>query len=134
MRRYHVLALALAIGLLMPTFALALNLPGQIVTCSGATDAAGMHACTCQDLIKTAQNVLYTGIYVAVFMSAVLFAWAGWKLLTGKSTGTSADIESGKKILWNVIVGLVIILAAWLVVNTLFTALTNSRGIGSFCP
>lgn len=127
MKRYHVLALAITIATLMPTMATALNMPGPIVQCDG------IH-CTCKDLIKTAQNVLFTGIYLAVFLSAVLFAWAGWKMLTGHSTGSTTSIDEAKKILWNVVIGLVIILAAWLIVNTLFTALTNSKGLGSFCP
>ena len=131
MRRYHVLALAISLALMMPTLAFALNLPGPIVGCTGA---GGSHPCTCKDLITTAQNILYTGIYLAVFLSAVLFAWAGWKMLAGKSSGDPNAIENSKKILWNVIIGLVIILSAWLVVNTLFTALTNSKGLGSFCP
>ena len=127
MRRYHVLALATTIAMLMPSLALALNLPEAIVQCHGID-------CTCQDLVHSAQNILYTGIYVAVFLSAVLFAWAGWKMLAGKNSGDPGAIENSKKILWNVIVGLVILLAAWLIVNTLFTALTNSKGLGSFCP
>ena len=129
MRRYHVLALAMTLAMLLPTFAVAqtLQLPGRIVECNGVD-------CTCKDLVKTGQNILFTGIYLAVFLSAILFAWAGWKLLTGRTVGDSHAIDQGKKILWNVVIGLVIILAAWLIVNTLFTALTNSKGLGSFCP
>lgn len=121
------LALAITLASLMPTLALALNTPGPIVQCHGVD-------CTCKDLIITAQNILYTGIYLAVFLSAVLFAWAGWKMLAGKSSGDPNAIDNSKKILWNVIIGLVVILSAWLIVNTLFTALTNSKGLGSFCP
>ena len=127
------LTLAITLAILMPTLVTAqtLQMPGRIVECTGA---GGAHPCTCKDLIKTAQNVLFTGIYLSVFLSAVLFAWAGWKMLSGKTSGDSESIGNAKKILWNVIIGLVIILAAWLIVNTLFTALTNSKGLGSFCP
>ncbi len=127
MRRYHVLALATSIAMLLPAIALAAGMPDRIVSCHGID-------CTCKDLVTTAQNVLYTGIYLAVFLSAILFAWAGWKLLTGRTMGEHAAIQQGKNILWNVIIGLVIILAAWLIVNTLFTSLTSSGGLGTFCP
>jgi hypothetical protein len=127
MKRVHVLTLAITVATLLPAVAAALNMPGPIVPCHGLD-------CNCNNLIQVAQNVLFTGIYLAVFLSAVLFAWAGWKLLTAKSMGDSHGIEGAKKILWNVIIGLVIILAAWLIVNTLFTALTSSKGLGSFCP
>jgi len=131
MRRYYVLAIATSALMLMPSLTMALNLPGPIVQCTGA---GGSHPCTCKDLVTSAQNLLYTGIYLAVFTSAILFAWAGWKMLTGRTVGNSGDIENAKKILWNVIIGLVIILAAWLIVNTLLTTLVNgSRGF-NFCP
>jgi hypothetical protein len=90
-----------------------------IVTCKGVD-------CKCSDLVKMAENVLNTGIYFAVFISAVLFAWAGWKMVSGKSMGDGEKIGEAKKILWNVIIGLVVILAAWLLVDTLMRTLTQS--------
>ena len=131
MKRYHVLAFATTLAFLLPSIALAAGMPDRIVSCTGAV---GAHPCTCKDLVTTAQNILYTGIYLAVFLSAILFAWAGWKLLTGRTMGEHSSIQQGKNILWNVIIGLVIILAAWLIVNTLFSSLLGSGGLGTFCP
>ena len=127
MRRYHVLALAGSLATLLPTLVLAAGMPGPIVPCSGIK-------CTCNDLIKVAENVLNTGIYFAVFISAILFAWAGWKMLSGKSMGESGKIEDAKKVLWNVIIGLVGILAAWLIVDTVMRTLTTSSVWSNICP
>jgi hypothetical protein len=126
MKRYQVLAAAMSVALLMPAFASAFSLP-TIVQCSGIS-------CTCDDLIKTAQNILNIGIYLAVFFSAILFALAGWKMMTGHSTGNTGDVQKGKDILWNVIIGLVIMLAAWLIVQSIFAGLTNSKGLQQICP
>jgi hypothetical protein len=127
MKRYHVLTLAIAFATLLPTFVLAQGMPRQIVPCSGMN-------CTCQDLIRLGENILNTGIYFAVFISAILFAWAGWKLISAKSMGSSGGIEEAKKILWNVIIGLVIILAAWLLVDTIMRTLTTSSAWSNICP
>ncbi len=131
MKRAHVLSLVIGAVMLVPTVTSAIGLPGAIVQCTGAT---GSHPCTCADLVQTAQNVLYTGIYLAVFLSAVLFAYAGWQMLTAHSTGDSGQITKAKDILKYVIYGLVIILAAWLIVNTLFTTLVSSKGFSNICP
>ena len=128
MRRHYAAALSIALASVLPTIALAAALPGQIVPaeCTGTN-------CTCDQLVQVAQNVLNTGIYLAVFMSAVLFAWAGWKMLTGKTMGESGKIEDAKKVLWNVMIGLVIILAAWLLVDTLMRTLTTSPVWNTIC-
>ena len=92
------------------------GIPKQIVpeTCTGPT-------CDCGDLVKLASNILNTGIYIAVILSAVLFAWAGFGYL---SNATNPEKKNhAKDILRNVIVGLVIILAAWLIVDTLLKTL-----------
>ena len=121
--------LASGIAVLLPAIAAAAALPGQIVpsSCNGVN-------CTCADLVLLAQNVLNTGIYFAVFISAVLFAWAGWMMISGKSMGESAKIDEAKKVLWNVMIGLVIMLTAWLIVNTIMKSLTNIPAWNSICP
>ena len=126
-RRYHLITSALALASTLPAFAAAAALPGRIVTCSGIS-------CTCGDLVQLGENILNTGIYFAVFISAVLFAWAGWQMLSGKSTGQSGKIDKAKEILWNVMIGLVIILAAWLIVDTLMRTLTTSPSWNTICP
>ena len=112
-----------------PSIALAANtLPGQIVPCDG-TSINGGTECTVCHIATIAQNVLNTGIYIAVFLSAMLFAWAGWLYLT---SAAGSEISRAKSIFFNVVVGLVIILAGWLVVDTLMRTLVGNGG--SFGP
>lgn len=90
-----------------------------IVPCNGAD-------CSLCDLATLAQNILNTAIYLAVFLSAGLFAWAGWQYLTAQ--GNSGKAGAARQTFWNVGVGLVIILAAWLIVDTIMKTLTPNGG------
>src|SRR3989344_4385019 len=95
-----------------------------IVPCTGAT---GSHPCTFCDIAQLAQNVLNAGIYIAVFLSAVLFAWAGLKYIT--AGGEPGKASEAKKIFWNVGMGLVLILAAWLIVDLIMKMLVNQSAL-----
>ena len=106
---------------LSPAFALAAALPQQIVSCNGVD-------CSVCDIATTAQNALNTGIFIMIFLSAVLFAWAGWEALT--SAGNAEQYAHAKRIFGNVVLGLVIILAGWIVIDTLMKTMTK----GSFGP
>lgn len=128
----HTLAVRMVVLLavmffIVPSLAFAANpLPGQIVpeNCNGIGGCQSV----C-DIATVAQNVLNTGIYVAVFLSAILFAWAGWLYLTSVAGG---EISRAKEIFMNVAIGLIIILAGWLVVDTLMRTLVGTGG--SFGP
>ena len=110
----------LIVSLIVPSAALGVGLV-TVVPC-GAASGTNSTACSVCSLIQLAQNLLNDGIYIAVFLAAFLFAWAGWLYLTS-SAGSS--LERAKEVFYNVMVGLVIILAAWLVVNLLLTTLTS---------
>jgi hypothetical protein len=98
-------------------FAQGKGLPSKIVTCDG------IH-CKCSDLITLGQNIINTGIFFAIFFSAMLFAYAGWLYLTNEAVGGQ---EKAKGMFSNVAIGLVIILGAWLVVDTLMKGLLKDN-------
>ena len=100
-----------------PALAFAAGLPERIVTCNGVD-------CNVCYIATVAQNVLNTAIFIMVFLSAVLFAWAGWKMLTAQ--GDTESYTAGKRIFGNVVLGLIIILAGWIVIDTLMKTMTNS--------
>lgn len=97
------------------------GIPSKIVPCSGID-------CKVCDLAVLAQNLINTGIYVVIFLAAMLFAYAGFLMLTNQA---NPGVESkAKKIFSNVVIGLVVILSAWLVVDVLMKTLLG----GSFGP
>ena len=112
------------VSLFQPIFAYAAGLPTQIVTCNGAMAGNGMPACTACHLAELGQNLLNTTIFMVIFLSALLFAFAGFKYMT------EGHKDEGRKIATNVTVGLVIILSSWLVVDTLMKTVLG----GSFGP
>ena len=114
-------AFAVALILLLaPVFIQAATMPDRIVPCDGVD-------CNLCHLAQLAQNLLNTGIFVAVFLSAILFAYAGWLYLSNQAVG---EVERAKKIFLDVVLGLVLVLGAWILVDTLMKALLG----GSFLP
>jgi len=93
--------------------------PGKIVPCDGV----GANPCNICHLGTLAQNILTVGIYVAVFLSAILFAYAGFLYLTNEALNKQ---QQAKDIFKNVVLGLIVVLSAWLIVDTTMRVLTGS--------
>lgn len=93
------------------------QLDKPIVPCNPHIDSSGtmVDPCTFCHIAQLAQNVLNTGIYIAIFLSALLFAYAGVKYIS--AGGEPGKATEAKSIFWHVGVGLLLILAAWLIVD-----------------
>lgn len=101
-------------------------------TANGAVPySVNKNACTSLcDLVNTAINLIYFGISFALFIvTPILFAWGGIKFMI--SQGNPNGISGAKKILTGAIVGLLIVLGAWLIVNTIVGFL-NISNVGGF--
>ncbi len=105
-------AVLMLVLIVVPTLAMAAGLPGQIVPqeCNGQGGCPNI--CS---LAQLAQNILNAAIYLAVVLSAVLFAWAGFLYLT--NVANTGQHERAVETFKNVAIGLVIIVAGWLVVD-----------------
>jgi len=106
--------------IIAPSVALGATGLETIVTCGNP----GQAACNVCDLAKLANNILNDAIYIAVFLSAVLFAFAGFKYLTNMAN--PGEITRAKQIFFDVAVGLVIILVSWLVVDIVMRTLVGA--------
>ncbi|HUO50175.1 MAG TPA: pilin [Candidatus Paceibacterota bacterium] len=129
MKRGLVSGVVALVCLLAPTSAFAVGLV-PIVPDSCNQKGGCQSIC---DLATLAQNILNDGIYVAVFLSAILFAWAGWKMIVGGSSGNPQMRNEGKKIIWNVSIGLVVIISAWIIVAVIMGALAKNPQWNSLC-
>jgi hypothetical protein len=82
-------------------------------------------ACTnCQwnDLMTLINNVIsFVLFFMAVPIAAIMFAYAG--ILMVSSGGSTESRSKAKSIFSNVAIGLIIAIAAWLIVNTILTIL-----------
>lgn len=104
---------------LAPSFASAQKVSSGLIPCGNVEMNGGIAAgqeCDFNDLVQLAQNVINFLIFkIAAPLAAVMFAYAGITYLT--NGGNESKIKQAHDIFWRVFIGLVVALAAWLVVN-----------------
>lgn len=93
--------------------------PGGLVPCSGRDCG------TCQ-LITLGNRVLVFFIKIILAGIPVLFAIAGFWLTMSK--GNMSEYQRAKGMLQNVIIGLILVLVGWLIVDTMLKALLANNG------
>jgi hypothetical protein len=81
--------------------------------------------CGYNDLLKLVNNIIKWIIMISAPIAAGVFAWAGILYMT---TGVSDKKSEAKEMLQKVFIGFVAILAAWIIVNTITTALLRGPG------
>ena len=99
--------------------------PTQLVpsSCGGA----GQPECNVCDFETLLITVMRFIVAFSVVAAAGLFAWAGAKMVTAQDNAGAR--EEAKGIFWNVVLGLVVVLGAYLFVDTIMkTFLKNSDG------
>jgi len=72
------------------------------------------------DITTLIQNIINFLIYLAVVVATLMFVYAGFKYLT--AGGNPERLKSAHKIFWNVFFGLIFVLAAFLIVDTVMKA------------
>lgn len=98
--------------LAMPIFSLAANTP--LVTCDN---------CTYNDLMTLIYRVIKFILYDMVIpIAAIMFAYAGFLLVTAGGEAAHARTKA-KSIFWNAVFGLIIAVAAFLIVKTILSIL-----------
>ena len=87
--------------------------------------------CTFGDLINAVKTVVKWGTIFALEFSVVVFAYAGFKYMI---SGEKADERAkANKMLRSVVIGIIFILAAWLVVTLIISALgVDKKGVPIF--
>lgn len=105
-------------GLLWLALPLIVSAAG-LVPCGLNNDAAyTCNICTFGQLI---QNIINFAIGLSIPLSALLFTWAGWLYFSNREN--PAQIERAQSIFKNVVIGLVIAMAGWLMVQTILKTL-----------
>lgn len=101
--------------LLIPFIAQADSSWWPLVQCGGGPPQPD---CTLCDLLELAQRVLHFAIQMAFLIIVIFIVYGGFRWIF--SVGKEENIREGQRIITNAIVGLIIILCAWLIVNTVF--------------
>jgi len=81
--------------------------------------------CSACDLVALAQNIINWFIYAAGVAAVLMFAYAG--IIYATSATNPEQIAKAHKIFWNVLLGMVFVLAAWLIIDTIMKALYRTE-------
>lgn len=113
--------------LCIPSVALAANASflGPIVPACGGP---GQPECNVCHLVSLIQNVLNFLVGFGVLAATGLFAYAGILMIT--AVDDTGKITTAKKIFLDVVVGLVIMLVAWLAIDTIMKAFVVDKSSG----
>lgn len=110
----YAFVLALIVLLLFPGVLMAQGL----VPCDGPD-------CSFAHVIQLIETVIDFLIFTLAFpIATALFAYAGILMIT--AGGKEEQIKKAKRVFWHVAVGLLIMLAAWLIVYTITTTLLDT--------
>lgn len=96
--------------------------PSGLVPCGGPNQ----NQCTACDLLVLVQNVLKFALEMAFLIIIGFVVYGGFRWIF--SLGKEENLKAGQQIITNAIIGLVIILSAWIIVNTVFWAIKQMGG------
>ena len=113
-RRSLLFFVASAVWLVVPVVAAAQGL----VPC-GTEATGGALSCNLCHVGQLMQNIINFLIGISISVAAAMFAYAGFLYVTGASNPTK--IASAHKIFRNVLIGFLIAISAWLVVQTILS-------------
>lgn len=97
---------------------------GGLVPCGNP----GQEPCQACHLVQLAQNIVNFFIYFSIAVATLMFAWAGILYVSGATN--PKNIETAHSIFWNVFVGLIIVLSAWLLVDVVMKTFVRDAGFG----
>lgn len=89
---------------------------GGLVTCQGPN-------CNACDLVNMVNNIVNFLIVLLTVLATFVLVIAGFRMV--RSGGSTTVWESAKGSFINVIIGFILVLAAWLIVDTILKALTG---------
>jgi len=79
--------------------------------------------CNFCDGIRVAQNIVKALFTIAIPIAVAMIIYGAIRLMI--SGGSEEQVSKSKKIMTSAVIGLVIALAAWIIINTLFHILTG---------
>jgi len=124
MKKNKILIFVLTLMLVsLPIFAFAADWSG-LVPCgkSGGTEVQ-KHPCTFNDALTLINTIInFTFGYLVVPIAAIMFAFAGFKLITAGGESSGARSEA-KAVFTNTVIGLIIAAGCFIIIKTLLVIL-----------
>ncbi|MFH1188994.1 MAG: hypothetical protein V1652_04100 [bacterium] len=94
-----------------------------LIPCSGS-------ACTMSDLYQLGYNIINFGLDFAALIAVVVLLWGGILILT--AGGSEARVSKGRSAITAAVVGLMIVLGSWIMINTFISVFTTCSGWNVF--
>lgn len=88
---------------------------------AASVDSEGVPLCGFPEFLQLIANVMGLLMVIALSISALLFAIAGFRYVT--AAGNTTQVEGAKKMFFNVAIGLAIVFAAYLIVQVIVSTL-----------
>ncbi len=86
--------------------------------------------CGWLEIVKLGSEILSFGIYIAILGATLVIVLAGWKIMT--AAGDEGAVKTGKKMLWAAIVGIIVTMSAYMIVQFVLNKLGVIDGIRVF--
>ena len=120
--RYFFLALAFGFGLAWPQVSLAQDdgTPGTSIVGDCANTKTG---CTLDDLVPVVNNVVNIVLFLAGSGMLLMFVYGGY--LWVSSGGSPERVSKGKEVIKAAIIGIVLVLGSWLIVDGIIKTFTG---------
>ena|SRR3989344_3342536 len=98
----------------------------QIVPCGNP----GQPACTslCQVLILV-NNLVAIAWKIGLSLAGLFFAYGAFVIMTAGAGGSEKQMTEGRNMLWTVVIGVTIMLTAWLLIGILLRVITGSPSV-----
>jgi hypothetical protein len=117
-------------GAVMPLVAEAVSFTAPLVP--DACQKAGPFDCGFCELIDLIQNVINFLIFLATFAATLLFVYAGFLYLT--AAGNKGQISRAHSIFVSVLIGFVVLLAGWLIIDLMMKAFVSDDFLNDVGP
>jgi len=102
--------------LLTPVISSAQETQGLVPQCEGSK-------CSTGDFVKLIDNVIKFLVTMLSVIAVIVMVYAGFLMVT--SGGDENKWTTAKGLFTNVVIGIILVLAAWLIVDTLLSMLTG---------
>jgi hypothetical protein len=131
MNNKSIIKIISSVGIFLILFPLMAGAAGLVPCGRGINDSETPNIneslpCTVCDLLVLAQNVLTFAFEIAFLIVVGFIVYGGFRWIF--SLGKEENLKAGQKIITNAIIGIVIILSAWIIVNTVFWFIAQAGG------
>ncbi len=130
---FSIIAIAVFLFSLTST-ALAINIwegtgSGGVTCNQSAINASGVltSACTFCDALRVTQNILNYLVELAFAIVTAMIVWGAIQMII--STGSSEKFTHGRQTITDAVIGLLVIMGAWLIVNEFLHLMTGGLNI-----